>query len=197
VQPTTVWLIRHALVDGADGRCYGKQDVPLSPDGIRQAQDLGRRLASESISHIYSSDLSRSVQTARILAEPHRLQVQCLPELREIDFGDLEGLTFEEIEKCFPEVFQMWMTKPTEIEFPNGESFAHMRRRVLDGFDSLLSRHLQQCIAVVSHAGVIRLVLASALGMPDDRMFRIAQNHCSLNRIRYYGGTPILELLNG
>src|SRR5262245_21580783 len=131
-QPTTVWLVRHALPEGNNGRCYGRLDVPLSPDGIAQAQRIANQLVHEPIAHVYSSGLRRAIETARILAEPHSLTVQIMDDLREIDFGDLEGMTYEEIEKRYPDVFQSWMEHPTETQFPNGESFNQMRARALN-----------------------------------------------------------------
>ena len=101
---TTVWLVRHGLPDAVDGRCYGRYDVPLSPKGILQAENVARGLAKESMAHIYSSGLRRALDTARIIAEPHGLTVQTMDELAEIDFGHFDGLTYEEIEKQSPDV---------------------------------------------------------------------------------------------
>src|SRR4051812_30296951 len=94
---TTGWLIRHGLTEGADGRCCGRLDLKLSPEGRQQASDLARHLASEPISQVYSSRLSRALDTARILAEPHGLSVQTMDGLAEMNFGDLEGRTYDEI----------------------------------------------------------------------------------------------------
>src|SRR6266849_5382855 len=102
-ETTTVWLVRHGLPDAVNGRCYGRRDVPLSTEGIRQAEHVARELARQSISHIYSSGLRRALDTARVVAEPHRLPVQTMDELAEIDFGYLDGLSFEEIEKRRPD----------------------------------------------------------------------------------------------
>src|SRR3989442_12202645 len=127
MQPTTVWLVRHAVSDGIDGRCCGRYDVHLSAEGILQAKVIAKQLAEEEISHVYSSSLSRAVETARILAESHGLPGQIVEALGEMNFGDLEGLTYEEIEKRYPDVFRSWMKQPTETQFPNGESFPKMR----------------------------------------------------------------------
>jgi len=196
-QTTTVWLVRHGVPDDVDGRCYGRFDPPLSAEGIRQAKTVATGLAKESISHIYSSSLRRALDTARIVAEPHGLTVQTMDELAEIDFGQFDGLTYEEIEKRSPDVFRLWMTRPTEIQFPNGESFREMSLRVTSSFDRLLSRHRNQSIAVVAHAGVIRIILCRALSIPQKEVFRLAQRYGAINRITWSEHGPVVELMNG
>jgi alpha-ribazole phosphatase len=194
---TTVWIMRHGEADGMNGRCCGRYDAPLSVEGVEQAKRVAAQLARESISHMYSSNLQRAFKTAQIVAEPHGLAVETIEELAEMNFGDLEGMTYEEAEQRFPAVFQSWMTRPTETQFPNGESFHQMNERVLGAFDSLLHHHRNQSIGIVAHAGVNRIVLRRALSIPGDEMFRLAQKHCAINRVRYVEEAPIVELING
>ena len=195
--PTTIWFIRHGLPDGADDRCCGRYNVRLSTDGIQQAKAIATRLARESISNFYSSNLSRAVETARIVVEPHGLLFQTLDELAEMNFGDLEGLRYEEIQQRYPEIFQSWMTRPTETRFPNGESFTEMKGRVLSTLDLLLSRHRNQSIGIVTHAGVIRLIIAQALCIPDNQIFKLVQDYGAINRIEYFVQGPVVKLMNG
>ena len=197
VESTTLWLIRHGLTDGGEGRCCGRYDVRLSSSGIQQAATIAKRLASEPISHVYSSNLTRAVQTARIVVEPHGLTVERLNDLAEMNFGDLEGLSVDEIQQRYPDIFHSWMTTPTTTQFPNGESFKHMTARVIGVLDWLVSRHSNESIAIVTHAGVIRLMLARALSVPDDQIFRLAQDYGAMNRIKYFAHGPVVELMNG
>jgi 2,3-bisphosphoglycerate-dependent phosphoglycerate mutase len=92
-EATTVWLLRHGEADGMTGRCCGRLDAPLSPQGIEQAKRAAAQLAGESISKMYSSGLERAFKTAQIVAEPHGLDVEKVDDLAEMHFGDLEGLT--------------------------------------------------------------------------------------------------------
>ena len=193
-KPTTVWLIRHGHADGIEGRCCGRHDAPLSPRGREQAKAVAAELARESVSHIYSSNLLRAIQTAEIVAEPHKLPVQQIAELAEMDFGDLEGMRFEDIEERFPRVFESWMTCPTETQFPNGENFRQMSYRVLRAFDDLLERHRNEPIAVVAHAGVLRIILRRALAISDGDFFQFAQPHGAINRIEYSEKGAIVDL---
>jgi len=194
---TTVWLIRHGLTEGADNRCCGQYDVRLSTGGIQQAKTIAARLAHESIAHFYSSHLTRAVETARIVAEPHGMPFHIMNDLAEINFGDLEGLRYEEIEKRFPEIFRSWMTSPTETAFPNGENFTQMSARVLGAADFLLCRHRNECVAIITHAGVIRLILAQALCIPGNQIFKLAQGYGAINRIEYFQDGPVVALMNG
>jgi alpha-ribazole phosphatase len=194
---TIVWLVRHGLPDDVAGRCHGRLDVPLSAKGIAQAKKTAARLAQENISALYSSALRRAVETARILAEGLRLGTTTMDALAEIDFGDFEGMTYDDIQQRYPEAFDRWMRYPTEAQFPNGENFGDMRKRVNGALDLLLQRHRNESVAIVAHSGVIRLLLGQALSMPADQIFRLSQGYGAINRIRYSENGPIVELVNG
>jgi alpha-ribazole phosphatase len=194
---TTVWLVRHGSAAGIDGRCCGRLDVPLSPEGVVQARETAARLAQEKICAVYSSGLRRARETGQVLADALRLSVTVMEALAEIDFGDFEGMTYEEIQHRYPEAFDRWMTQPTNTQFPNGESFADMRDRVSSTVDAILRRHKNESIAIVSHSGVIRFLIGRALSMPAEQIFRLAQRHAAINRIRFTEQGPIVELVNG
>ncbi|HJW88528.1 MAG TPA: histidine phosphatase family protein, partial [Dehalococcoidia bacterium] len=91
-----LYLARHGDT-GAIERYYGSTDIPLSPRGREQAERLRDRLSGERIALVYSSDLQRALHTARVVASPHGQEPLPCPELREVDFGEYEGLTFSEI----------------------------------------------------------------------------------------------------
>jgi alpha-ribazole phosphatase len=194
---TTVWLIRHAATESMEGRCYGWHDVPLSQDGINQARNLARRLARNRLDAMYTSPLLRARETARILAEPHDVSVQIIQELAEIHFGDFEGLSYEEIQARFPEIYQQWMNQPTVVRFPNGEDFPGLQRRTLAALNSILISNIGKSVAAVAHAGVVRILLADALGIPNSHIFRLAQDYAAVNRIDYTDDGATVKLING
>jgi alpha-ribazole phosphatase len=190
---TAVWLIRHAEPDASmRGRCYGSLDARLSPAGREQAARLAGRLAAEPFAAIYSSPRRRAIETAEALGR----DIVIVPEFRELDFGDFEGRPWDDIAASHPEVYRQWMETPTRVQFPNGESFTQMRARVLAAYRALLAQHDGQTIGVIAHGGVVRIVLADALGVPDENLFRIAQRYGALNLIRYLGYYPSVELVN-
>lgn len=195
---TNLWLIRHGAPDAAvRGVCYGRLDVGLAPDGRRQFILLAERLRSEPLAAIYSSPRKRTIESAALLAAHHGCGVHIVEDLREINFGDFEGLSYDEIQRRYPELYRQWMERPTEVEFPNGESFSTMRARVLSAVGAMRTRHAGQSVAIVTHGGVTRIVLADALGVPEVNAFRIAQRYAALNLIQYTEEYPVVELLNG
>jgi len=198
---TVLWLIRHPDPGpSAHGRCYGSLDVALSPEGVRQADAIARTLTNEPLAAIYTSPRQRCTDTARILAAARNCTVEIVDALRELDFGAFEGRSYDEIAALYPYLYRQWMEHPTETQFPEGESFRQMSDRVLAVARKLRARHCAgdsiDSIAFVSHGGPIRVILADALGMPSANIFRIAQRYGAINRIRYSGETPTVEMLN-
>jgi alpha-ribazole phosphatase/probable phosphoglycerate mutase len=154
-------------------------------------------LKGEPVDAFYASPRSRALESAAILAKELSTPLHVLQELAEIDFGDFEGLLYDEIEARYPDIYQQWMQTPTEVRFPNGECFAEMRDRVMKAFQTLLSQHQGQTISVVSHGGVNRIIIAWALQMPDSCLFRLAQPYAAVNLLEFMEGVPILRVLNG
>src|SRR5260370_31981794 len=121
---TVLWLLRHPEPEAsARGRCYGSLDVALSPDGIRQARSVAHGLAQKTFAAIYTSPRQRCTQAAHILAAGRTCPVETIAALRELDFGEFEGRTYDEIAAMYPDPYQQWMEHPTETRFPGGESF--------------------------------------------------------------------------
>ena len=195
---TKIWLIRHGQpAEEARQRCYGSLDVGLAEIGRAQMEQVADYLKSESFSAIYTSPRTRAIESARILATVANCPVEIESDFREIEFGDFEGLTYDEIASRYPDLYRQWMHTPTEVKFPNGESFTQMRLRVLGSFHEILSKWSGQTIAIVSHGGVNRILLAWVLQMPDSCIFRLAQDHAAINLVRFVGGLPIVQLMNG
>jgi broad specificity phosphatase PhoE len=178
------------------GRCHGRLEVGLSDEGRRQAGELGATLAEVALAAVYSSPLSRALETARPLAAPHGLEPVADDGLSEIDFGELEGLTYAEIEAERPEVFRAWMETPTSVRFPGGESFADLRARVLPAVGALRERHAGEAAAVVAHGGVVRVVLADVLGLDGDAVFTLDQAYGGLSIVDWVGEVPIVRVVN-
>jgi len=116
--------------------------------------------------------------------------------LREIDFGVVEGLTYDEVERAYPALLQAWMERPTEVTFPEGEPVAAMAARVRDALADLLRVRPNQTTLVVSHGGVNRIVLADALGLPLASMFRLSQDYACFNVVEYWTGHTAVRAMN-
>jgi broad specificity phosphatase PhoE len=191
VTVTRLLLLRHAMpVDDARGRCYGRLDVGLSPEGLSQAAELGRRLEADAV---VSSPARRALETAAALGEP-----EIDEKLRELDFGELEGRTYEEIERERPELFARWMRTPTEVRFPGGEGFDDLRVRAVTAASELRERHRGAAVAVVTHGGVVRALLADALGLPSAAIFRLDVGYARVSVVDWFDGdAPVVRLVNG
>ena len=177
-------------------RYWGSSDVKLSAAGIRQAERLRRRLAAEKIDAIYSSGLSRASVTAETIASGHRLEVITCAELREINFGKFEGLTFTEVSQLYPEVAKLWAERNPSLEFPEGESLDEFSKRV-GKFMSRLEKHSAgETILIVAHSGTLRVLMCQLLGIGLQHRWQFRLNLGSLSILETYPQGAILSLLN-
>jgi alpha-ribazole phosphatase len=194
---TRLWLIRHGEpAEEARHRCYGSLDVGLSETGRAQMAQVAEYLKTEPVAAIYTSPRSRALESARILAAVPSWPVEIVADLREIDFGEFEGLPYDEIAARYPDIYRQWMETPTEVRFPNGESFSEMRGRILRASNAIQREREGQTVAIVSHGGVNRILIARALQMPDNCLFRLAQDYAAVNLLALADGLPSLQLLN-
>jgi alpha-ribazole phosphatase len=193
---TRIWLVRHGEPAGVRGRCYGKLDIGLSAAGRAQMEHTAEYLKAESFEVIYASPRARTMESAHIVSGFHDCECREDAGLCEIDFGDFEGLAYDEIAARYSAIYQQWMESPTEVQFPHGESFAVMRARVLRAFETIRRRHEGRTVAIVTHGGMIRIVLAWALEMPDRCLFRLAQDYAAMNLLAWVDGVPIVQRMN-
>lgn len=190
-------LVRHAqTVDEARGLCYGRLDFALSETGRGQCMCLAERLSGEQVAAVVSSPRLRARDTALAIAELHGHPVIVLDELQELDFGDLEGRPYDEIAATRPELYRQWMSAPTTVSFPGGEGYADLRLRVADAVSQLRTAYEGRLVVAVTHAGVVRAVLADALGMPHDRIFRLAVEPASITRVEWREDTVVVRGFN-
>ena len=184
---TRIFLIRHgATVLTAEDRFAGATDVELSDDGREQARRLAVRLSQEKVAAIYASPLGRTVETAQILATPHKLEVETRPGLREISHGRWEKMTRREVEAAFPEEAAAWEEDPYTFAPAGGESGLAVTARALPVLMDIVRGHTAACVIVVSHKATIRLLLSSLLGF-DPRRYRdsLDQNPAALNIVDF------------
>lgn len=192
-----VVLMRHAEPSArARGWCYGKLDVGLGDSGRAQAATAASAFSRGDLSVVVSSPRIRAKQTAQVLATAVDAPLHEDDRLAEIDFGEFEGRTYEEIEASHPEAYAAWMHSPTTMRFPGGESFAEMKVRVLEAVRALRSARPGETIGVVSHGGVGRIIIADALRMPDEAIFALEQSYAGVSVLDWWGNTPALRLLN-
>jgi probable phosphoglycerate mutase len=186
---TRLLLIRHGATRlSAEDRFAGDIGVDLSDEGRRQVGLLARRLADDPVRAIYTSPLSRTVETARILAAPHRLEPALRDGLREISHGHWEGLSRREVEERFPDEYGAWEGDPFTFAPRGGESGVAVLARALPVIRDIVVAHTDETVVVVSHKATLRLVLSSVLGF-DARGYRdrLDQAPACLNVVDFKG----------
>ena len=167
-----IFLVRHGATQlTAENRFSGAVGVDLSDEGRWQAAQLGERLRNEGISAIYSSPLSRTMETAHIMGKALVLEAEVRDGLREISHGRWEGLTRAEVEEQFGDEYATWEEDPFTFAPEGGESGVAVLARALPVIREIVTRHAGERVLVVSHKATIRILLSSLLGF-DARGYR-------------------------
>lgn len=180
---SAILFIRHAETDMAGTFC-GHSDPELNRRGLAQLDGLRDKLREKDIGAVYSSDLQRAGETAMAIAELFGVSCQVRPALREINFGRWEGLAWEEIERRDEAYARRWIAGYPRLPAPEGEDFADFERRVLDEVTLLAkeAKALGRDIAVVTHAGVLRVVLCVLHGCSVEDAWARTKAYCSIVR---------------
>lgn len=182
-----LYLVRHGItVWNQEGRLQGHTDIPLSEEGMVQAQKLGARLAhmEPPIQAVWSSDLMRARQTAEAVAAPFGLPVQTTPLLREIMLGEWEGLTEADIHtRGETELLHLYRQDPCEHRPPGGETLEAAYHRIISAGEQIRERYKSGAVAVVGHGGSLRALLCEALSAPPATMLCFSLSNASLSII--------------
>jgi broad specificity phosphatase PhoE len=206
---TIVFLVRHgqAAVPDQDGRYFSKvPQSPLTEAGRSQAAGARRLLEQVRIDAVVSSDLLRARQTAEIISAGVGVAVEHDERLREVDTGDLDGSTVEDLRRAYPD-FLPWIQAgfrqqfaagaghlDPSLCFPAGESVSEAGLRAVAGFQDICERHRGRCVVVVGHAWVNSTILCHVLGIPDEHYFRFGQANGGVSLVRVgEGGRGMLD----
>lgn len=199
LEPGRLILIRHGETDhNVERRICGWTDSALSRRGYQQVQRLGAHVAAHyRLDRVYASPLQRAWLTAAAIAERLGLTPERVEDLREIHFGELEGLDLLAFEAGYPEVFARWrQTADLDLRWPGGESRAEFRDRVGRVIAPLEAESRARRVAVVSHGGVIGSYLAQRLGGDPGRWQEFSVRNCSVTEIGWRDGQPVLVNLD-
>ena len=190
-------LVRHGETElKSSERLWGHTDVELSALGLKQAERLRDLLAAERIGVIYSSNLKRALVTAKTIASEHQLDVAACTELREFNYGKVEGLSFEEISQLYPELFKTLMQRDPNLRFPGGESLDELGNRV-GKFVGRLEKHTdEETILIVVHSGVLRTLICQLLGIGLRHFYQFVPDLASLSILETYSEGAILSRFN-
>ena len=185
---TELLLIRHGeTLWNQQGRMQGQNDSPLTPLGLTQARQLGKRLATVSFTTLYSSDLGRAHQTARCIADATGHEIVADERLRERHFGIFEGMTNNEIKSQHPELYELFAKRLPDFCMPGGESAAQFSVRCVGALEGIAARHDGETIAVVTHGLVLDALYRKAVNLALEKPRGFPLLNCSVNTFRYDG----------
>lgn len=190
MRETTLIIVRHAETTwNREKRMQGTTDTTLSDVGQAQAQALARRLASETFTALYSSDLSRARDTARAIARLSRRELTLEPRLRERAFGVFEGLTADEIRARYPAEYACFASRDPDYEVPGGESARGFMGRCLGCLAEIAGRHAGEDIVVVTHGLVLDALYRAAHDLDHGVQRPVPLINASLNFFSYGKGS--------
>ena len=194
-----IYLIRHGETANAGEVCFnGHFDIDLSDEGKKQSRLIAKAFKNLPIKAVYSSDLKRTQIGAKFIADGHNLKHVPYKELRELAFGDWEGLSVNEVNRKYPGKLKERLQNIELFQVEGGESFFQLKDRVIPKFKSILANHPSDNIVILCHGGVIRTILAYILEISVKNIFRINQHYASVNIIQYYeDGDPVVDLMGG
>jgi len=166
---TRLYLLRHGSTESNRvGRYMSRSEEGLSGDGRWQVRQLAQRMACSELTAVYSSPLQRAQETAQIVAQPHRLNIEIAPEFNELDLSRWAGLTATEIASQDPEAWDIWCNDPRNLSVSGIESFVELQNRIRKGLQEITTGHPRGRIAVATHDGIIRIAVLLALGISMD-----------------------------
>lgn len=186
-------LVRHAVTGATGQKLTGRlPGFPLSEKGRAQAKAVAERLSKAPLRAIYSSPLERCAETAQFIAEHHRVDVETVDDLGEVDYGRWAGKSFKTLYAS--KGWNQLRAKPADFRFPGGETIREAQVRGMRAIEGLRQKHPKRAVLVCSHADMIRLVVAGYLGLGIDLYDRISIGPATVTTLNIGDGTP--RLLN-
>lgn len=190
-------LIRHGVTDwNEQHRFQGQADIPLNDTGRRQAKALAQRFAGANLRAVVASDLKRAHETARILAEPHAMNVTTRLTWREMALGEFEGRLAAEVRAEHPELMAEWKRCPSTLRMPGAETLAELQRRVVGGFEEVERDYTDGHVAVVAHGFAILTLLTHLLRMDLNSFRQLWIDPTGISRVEKQGDRWVVRSVN-
>lgn len=186
-----IYLIRHGQTDwNIQGRIQGSHDIPLNEVGLSQAEQLAKGMDSHLVSRIFSSTLTRAMETAERIGRRQKVEIYPMPQLIEVEFGKWEGMTWSEIKEAYPREYHLWTSAPEEVAPPGGETQEQVISRCHKAVEELLRiTGGREDIAVVSHGATIAYLVSYMMSNHLEGESIIVEN-ASITTIHY---SPLTE----
>lgn len=192
-----LYLVRHGESEwNILSKVQGQSNTNLTSVGREQAKKVAKRLVEEKIDIIFSSDLNRALDTARIIGKTFGLEVNTFEELREIKFGIWEGLTTQEIVDKYTKEHLIWMKEPHNLNLPEAEKLIDLQERLLRIVNTIMKDNKDKNILIVSHGASIKALILGILGIDISFYNKLTISNTSLSIIEYRDYSPVLRVLN-
>ena len=186
-------LVRHGQTSlNRDGRIQGINGLPLTALGREQAHATARALAAALPLLLYSSPVARAMETAEIISKALEIPIKARVGLKELDAGELDGLTGQEMRQRYPDFSAAWDSDASTAKMPGGESLAQVQKRAWAAVQGLAQRHPKDTVVAVTHSFTIQTIVCRVLGMPLHNAKRRRLNVGSITRLEFSGSGPML-----
>ena len=194
---TSIYLVRHGQTAWNREEIFrGRTDVPLDETGLKQAELAGEYFKGMEVAAIYSSPLSRALQTAQKIAQSNDLKVQPLLGIIDMSFGNWEGRPHQEIREKDSKTYRQWVEEPHLVRLPGGESLDDVRVRAMAALEEVIRNHPGKTLVLVSHRVICKVLICAILNLDNSHFWQITQDTTAINLIQYRKGRYILSLMN-
>jgi broad specificity phosphatase PhoE len=189
---TEIILARHGQTAWNVAEVFrGRIDIELDATGLKQAELLAEYLSHRKLESVYSSPLRRAAQTAEAIAQHHSLTAEITAGLNDIDFGEWQGLSREEVSNKYSELYSAWVTTPHRIRMPAGESLDDVRQRAVVLVNEVIEKH-KGAVVLVSHRVVHKVLICALLGLDNSHFWDIRLDNCGLTTFEFTEGRFVL-----
>ena len=194
---TEIILARHGETEWNVGEIFrGRIDVELNETGIKQAELLAEYLRDFTIEAVYSSPLKRALKTAEAVAGHHALEVNIVRGLIDFDYGEWQGLSHQEVQDRYKELYREWSSHPDWLRMPAGESLEDVRKRATAVVDDVIEKYYEGRVVLVSHRVVNKVLICALLGLDNSHFWNIKLDTCGITSFSHEGGRFILTKHN-
>jgi len=189
---TEIIIARHGQTEWNVGEIFrGRIDIELDETGVKQAELLAEYLSSAKIDAIYSSPLKRSLRTAKAIASYHQLEVEIAPGLIDLNYGEWQGLTHQEVKDKYRELYKQWSNNPHKVKMPAGETLDDVRIRAIGVVDEVITKY-EGAVVMVAHRVVNKVLICALLGLDNSHFWAIRQDTCGTTTFNHENGRFIL-----
>jgi len=194
---TDIYLVRHGQTEWNTQLIFrGRKDIPLNERGHKQARAIAGALKDRNIDAIYTSPLSRAVETAQPVATLFDLEVVPVQGFIDINYGEWEGVSYDEVKKRYTDQYAQWEKRPELVQFPQGETLDVVKERAFGALTDIARKNPTRSVLIISHRVINKVLLCALLGLSTGHFWEIRQDTGCINIMEYSGEQFVLCAMN-